>query len=111
MKIYDESGQLLTAVPDLAQGWLEVTKRLVQHHPAQKEKSHMEVMPGTTGLRHLVIDQPARDAWDEYENVQVYHPYTLEELAERNKPTESERLDAVESAILEMMLKGGVAHV
>ncbi len=111
MKVYDESGQLLTVAPDLTKGWLENSQHLVQHHPAQEEKSHIEVMSGTTRLRHLVIDQAARDAWDEYETVQVYHPYTSEELAERNKPTESERLDALESAMLEMMLKGGAAHV
>lgn len=112
MKVYDEAGELLTSMPDLEKGWLEHTRRLVKHHPAQKEKSHAEVMPSTTGLRHLVIDQPARDAWDEYEPVRIYHPYTPEELAERNKPTESERLDAMEAAMLELMLKqGGVANV
>ncbi len=112
MNVYDESGQLLTVAPDLTKGWLEVTQRLVQHHPAQEEKSHMEVMPGTTGLRHLVIDQPARDAWDEYEAVQVYHPYTSEELAEHNKPTMEQRMEAAETALLEMMLQqGGAAHV
>ncbi len=66
MKVYDEAGQLLTSAPDVKKGWLENTQRLVKHYPAQKEKSHVEVMPGTTGLRHLVIDQPAQDAWDEY---------------------------------------------
>ena len=112
MKVYDETGQLLTSVPDLKKGWLENTQRLVKHHPAKEEKSRVEVMPGTTSLRHLVIDQPAQDAWDEYEDVQVYHPYTPEELAERNKPTESERLDVMEAAMLELMLKqGGVANV
>ncbi len=111
MKVYDESNQLLPTALDLEKGWLEHTQRLVQYHPAQVEKSHVEVMPGTTRLRHLVVDQPAREAWDEYENVQIYHPYTSEELAERNKPTESERLDSLESAMLEMMLKGGAAHV
>ncbi len=111
MKIYDESGQLLTAVPDLAQGWLENTQRLVQHHPAQEEKSHLEVMPGTTRLRHLVVDQPARDAWDEYETVQVYHPYTSGELAERNKPTMEQQVNALSDAVLELMLKGGGVNV
>ena len=110
MKIYDEAGQLLTAAPDLTKGRLEHTQRLVQHHPAQEEKSHVEVMPGTDGLRHLVIDQPAQDAWDEYEDAQIYHPYTPEELAERNKPTVEQRLDAAETALLELML-GGAAHV
>ena len=112
MNVYDESGQLLTSAPNLTKGWLENTQRLVQHHPAQEEQSHVEVMPGTTGLRHLVIDQPAWDAWDEYEAVQVYHPYTSEELAEHNKPTLERRVEAAEDALLEMMLQqGGAAHV
>lgn len=112
MKVYDETGQLMATVPDLAKGWLENTQRLVKHHPAQEEKSHVEAMPGTTGLRHLVIDQPARDAWDEYEPVQIYHLYTPEELAERNKPTLEQRVEAAETALLEVMLKqGGAAHV
>ncbi len=111
MKVYDEAGQRLDIVPDLAKGWLEHTQRLVKHHPAQKEKSHVEIMPGTNGLRHLVIDQPEQGAWDEFEDVQIYHPYTPEELAERDKPTESERLDALEGAVLELMLKGGSANV
>ena len=112
MKVYDETGQLLTSAPDLQKGWLENTQRLVKHHPAQEEKSRIEVMPGTTGLRHLVIDQPAQDAWDEYEDVQVYHPYTPEELAERNKPTLEQRVEATETALLEVMLmQGGATHV
>ncbi len=111
MKVYDESGQLLTVVPDLAKGWLQVTQRLVKHHPAQEEKSPMEVMPGTSGLHHLVIDQPARDAWDEYETVQVYHLYTPEELAERNKPTLEQQVNALSDAVLELMLKGGGVNV
>lgn len=112
MKVYDEAGQLLASAPDLQKGWLENTQRLVKHHPAQEEKSRVEVMPGTTGLRHLVIDQPAQDAWDEYEPIQVYHPYTPEELAERNKPTLEQRVEAAETALLEVMLKqGGTAHV
>lgn len=112
MNIYDEAGQLLTSAPDLAKGWLENSRRLVKHHPAQEEKSHTEVMSGTTGLRHLVIDQPARDAWDEYEPVQIYHLYTPEELEDRNKPTLEQRVEAAETALLEMMLQqGGAAHV
>ncbi len=106
MKVYDEAGQLLTSAPDLAKGWLEHTKRLVQHHPAQVERSHVEVMPGTENLRHLVMDQPARDAWDEYEAAQIYHPYTPEEQAEHDKPTLEQRVAVAESALLELMLRG-----
>lgn len=106
MKVYDEAGHILTGNLDLTKGWLEDTQRLVKHHPAQAEKSHVEVMPGTDGLRHLVIDQPEQAAWDEYEPVQIYHLYTPEELAEREKPTLMQRMEAAENALLELMLRG-----
>ena len=42
----------------------------------------------------------ARDAWDEEIAIQIYMPYTQEELdrmeAERNRPTTEERLAALE---------------
>ncbi len=116
MKIYDESGQLLTAAPDPAKGWLSTEQRVSVHHPEQpavQEKSHVEVMPGTDDLRCRVVDvpyQPARPAWDEYETVQVYHPFTPEELAEKAKPTLEERVTAAEDALMELML-GGAANV
>lgn len=106
MKVYDEAGHILTEELDLTKGWLEDAQRLVKHHPAQEEKSHMEVMPGTDGLRRLVIDQPEQAAWDAYEPVQIYHPYTPEELAQREKPTLTQRVEAAEKALLELMLRG-----
>lgn len=105
MKIYDESGQLLDA-PDLAKGWLEPQQRLVQHHPeipAVPARTHSELMAGTEDLYHLVVDEPARaavPAWDEFETVQVYHPYTAEELAELAKPTLEQRVGALEQAVM-----------
>lgn len=107
MNIYDEAGQLMATVPDLAKGWLEDTQRLVQHHPAQTEKSHVEIMQGTHDLRRMVLDQPEQAVWDEYESVQIYHPYSPEELAEREKPTLEQRVEAAENALLEVMLRGG----
>ena len=101
MKIYDESGKVLEA-PDLSMGWVEQKRRLVASHPATEAVTHLEVMPGTDGLRRLVVDTPARAAWDEYEDYGVYHPYTEEELARLNAPTDRQRLEAAEAAILEL---------
>ncbi len=115
MKIYDEAGELLEQQPDLEKGWLESRSQVSVHHPArpeQPEVNHIEEMPGTDGLRCVVVDRPyvpAEPAWDEYEMVQVYHPYTPEELEERNKPSVEQRLTAAETALLEMMLKSGGA--
>ena len=101
MTIYDEAGKVLEA-PDLSMGWVEQKHRLVASHPATEAVTHLEVMAGTDGLRRLVVDTPARAAWDEYEDYGVYHPYTEEELAAMNAPTAAQRLDAAEAAILEL---------
>ena len=102
MKIYDEAGALLTGEPDLTAGYLTQEQRVTAHHKAVAEKSHLEVMEGAEGLRRRVVDRPARPAWDEYETVGVYHPYTAEELAARDTPTTADRLSACEAAILEL---------
>ena len=110
MKIYDEEGRQLDA-PDLGKGWLETTQRVVAHHPAEPEipeVTHIEVMEGTNGLRKLVVDKPAvpaKDAWDEYESVQIYRPYTPEELEQHDVVPSpganyEQRLAALERAAL-----------
>ena len=110
MKIYDESGQVLAA-PDLDKGWLETTQRLVAHHPEEPGRpavTHTEVMAGTKDLRKLVVDElarPAKDAWNEYETVQIYHPYTPDELSQReqiaNAQNYGQRIAALERAVLQ----------
>lgn len=51
-----------------------------------------------------------RAAWDEYEDICRYMEYTESELQEihhnQNKPTLEERIEVIESAILEMILGG-----
>ena len=62
------------------------------HHDAVEEVSHLEVMPGTEdmnggkGLRAKVIDVPAQEAGDEYEDCLYYPPSTEEELAASHPP-------------------------
>ena len=58
MKIYDEAGALLTGDPDLTAGYLTHEQRLAAHHKVVKEKSHLEVMVGTDGLRRKVVIRP-----------------------------------------------------
>ena len=101
MKIYDETGKVLEA-PDLSAGWVEQKRRLVASHPATEAVTRLEVMPGTDGLRRLVVETPARAAWDEEEDYGVYHLYTDEELAAMTVPTTEQRLEASEAAILEL---------
>ena len=88
MKIYDESLEHELTDPDLTKGELEIAERLAAHHPEQQRQTHLEVMPGSVskfapnGLRHVVEDVPYKEAWDEYETVQRYVPYSDEKLAE-----------------------------
>lgn len=109
MKIYDEDLKIELIKPDLDKGHLVPARRLVAHHEAVERVFHYEIMAGTVaedcpeGLRQEVTDIPARAAWDEYEDVQRYVPYTEAELTE--KTAESERKAAEEKAQQEAIEK------
>ena len=87
MKIYDETTGAEIVVPDETKGYLYEGHRVVKHI-----EDAYEVMDGTVT-----------------EDCQFYHAYTAEELAEREKPTLQEQVDANAAAILELaqMLAGG----
>lgn len=104
MKIYNEKMERLEK-PDLSAGWLEERVHTI-HHAAVKaveEIWHHEVIAeypnGGRDVRR-VIDRPGveeKEAWDEHVEIQIYHPYTAEELAERaQKPTLEERMSKLE---------------
>ena len=92
MNIYHEETLELIPSPDLSIGYTYPGRRFVAHHEAVEEQYHYEVMPKTEsmrdgkGLRTKVIDVPAREAWDEYEECLYYRPYTEEELAAMHPP-------------------------
>lgn len=96
MKTYDETTGAELSAPDLEAGYLYPGQRLVAHHEVTEATTHLELMPGTValnggkGLRQIVVDEPARPAWDEYEDCQYYHAYTAEELAERAAQQEAD---------------------
>lgn len=104
MKIYDEITKAEMITPDLDKGYLYTARRVAEHVPESRE-----VMQGTVteenpqGLMRII---PAHDV---YEDCQFYHAYTAEELAEREKTTLQEQVDANAAAILELaqMLAGG----
>ncbi len=85
--------------PDESAGYLYAGQRIVKH-----VGETTEIMTGTgdadcpQGLRRII---PAHDV---YEDCQYYHAYTEEELAERDKPTAEQRLDALESANNDIIL-------
>lgn len=106
MKIYDEALKNEITEPDLEKGKLVDAKRLVAHHEEQQRVIHLEIMEGTDvfgGLRHEVEDTPYKAAWDEYEDVQKYVPYTKAELDKiaADKKAEEERKAAEEQAAKE----------
>lgn len=113
MKIFDESLTTELNNPDLEKGRLEPARHLVEHHEAVERVFHLEVMEGTVslenpkGLRHEVEDVAPKAAWDEWEDVQKYVPYTEEELAkiaadkkaeEERKATEAEEMRKMQEA-------------
>lgn len=117
MKIYDEHWNELVE-PDLSLGRLEPARRLAAHHeavPGLPAVYGWQVLEGTGGLhpgglrQRVVVTPavPAAPAWDEYEDCQLYRPYTEEELAAMAAPTLEERVAAVEGAMLELLLGGG----
>lgn len=92
MKIYDELTHEEIQNPDLSLGYTYPGRRFVAHHDAVTEQYHYEIMSRTEsmrdgkGLRTKVIDVPAREAWDEYEQCLYYHAYTKEELDAMQQP-------------------------
>lgn len=103
MKIYDEALEHELQNPDLTRGKLETAQRVTVHHDAVPASVRYEVMPGTVtadcpeGLRQE-ITTPAQEAWDEYEDVQRYVPYTDAELSEIAEKAQAERAAAEQAA-------------
>lgn len=110
MEIYNEQMERIEN-PDLSLGYLRPSTR-TEHHDAVEgvqERWHYETIaeyPNGGKDIHKVIDVvgvPAQEAWDEEIPIQIYVPYTQEELdaieAEKNKPTAEERIAALETAL------------
>ena len=118
-EIYNEQMEHIEN-PDLTLGYLRPSTR-TEHHEAVEgvtEVWHYETIAEyTNGGKDVqkVIDVPgvaARAAWDEEIPIQIYVPYTQEELdrmeAERNKPTTDERIAQIEvqnETLLECLLE------
>lgn len=96
MKIYDAALEHELQNPDMTLGKLETAKRVTVHHEAVPASVRYEVMARTVtddfpdGLRQE-ITTPAQDAWDEYEEVQRYVPYTDAELADIAEKAQAEK--------------------
>lgn len=103
MRILDLNGMELEN-PDLSLGYLMKEEIFISHHEAVEavaEQWHYETAAVyENGGRDVkkVIDIPgveAKDAWDEYDTVQRYIPYTDEELEAMNAPSPQDDMDAM----------------
>ena len=116
MRILDKNNVEITA-PELSLGHLVEEEVFLAHHPAVeavREQWHYEtVYEYLNGGKDVVkvVDVPgveAKDAWDEYETIKRYVPYTEEELAAleeaRNKPTLESRVETLETTTDDMIL-------
>ena len=113
MEIYNENMERIEN-PDLTLGYLRPGTR-TEHHEAVEgvqEVWHYETVAeypnGGKDVRK-VVDVPgveAQAAWDEEIPIQIYMPYTQEELdrmeAERNKPAMEDRLIALEEENIQL---------
>lgn len=112
MKIIDINGNPMET-PDLFLGWLEEKTQTIHYDAVAgvEEVSHYETLaeyPNGGKDVQKVVDVPgveAKDAWDEEEQVQVYHLYTAEELAAqaeaKKKAEEAAAAEAKKKAELE----------
>ena len=119
MEIYNENMERIEH-PDLTLGYIKLGTRTKHHEAVEgvQEVWHYETVAeypnGGKDIRK-VVDVPgveAQAAWDEVIPIQIYVPYTQEELdrmeAERNKPKTEERiaqLEAQNETLLECLLE------
>ena len=114
-EIYNESMERIEN-PDLTLGYLRPGTRTVHHDAVEgvDEVWHYEtvaVYPNGGKDIRKVVDVPgveAKPAWDEEIQIQIYVPYTQEELdrmeAERNKTTQEERITQLETTTDDIIL-------
>lgn len=90
MTVYNQDKTEILTEYDLEKGYLQADKLFIKRHKAVKaveEQGHYETTKEyANGGKDVewVIDVPgveAKPAWDEYEDIQVYIPYSEKELA------------------------------
>ena len=92
MRVFDESKQNELSNFDLEKGYLKADKLCIAHHDevqAVEEQGHYETIAeypnGGKDLKWVVDVEKVehKDAYDEYEDIQVFVPYTAEEIEKR----------------------------
>lgn len=114
-EIYNENMERIEN-PDLTLGYLKPGTRTEHHEVVEgvQEVWHYETVaeyPNGGKDVQRVVDVPgveAKPAWDEEIPIQIYAPYTQEELdrmeAERSKPTQEERITQLETTTDDIIL-------
>jgi hypothetical protein len=120
MKILDQQGNEILN-PDLGKGHLEPDKLTIHHDAVESvaEQSHLRTVrtyPNGGKDMEKVVDVSGivgHDAYDEYEDIQRYIPYTDAELAaierQKNTPTLESRVAALEEMQLAQIMGGDEA--
>lgn len=105
MKVYNKEKTILLTEYDLTKGYLIEDQLFVKHHnaiEAVEEQGHYETIAEySNGGKEVewVIDIPGvefKDAWDEYEDINVYIPFTNKRLAEIEIKELKEKLAATD---------------
>lgn len=121
MKVYNENKTEVLEIYDLELGYLKADKILKESHEAVPEVPAITVETKVAeitasggkveeigGKQYKVVEEflnggktveeiketpaiPAKEAYDEYEDIQVYTPYTVEELAKRKQQKYEDR--------------------
>lgn len=119
MKVYnaDKTTQLFSY--DLESGKLVEDKLLIAHHPAEpeiKEVKHREVKRFHNGgaSAEWVVDVegvPAKEAWDEYEDILVYRPFNAEELQQKRVSEIRKRLSQLSEDFVQSWAGAYIADI
>ena len=110
MKIYNQEKTQVLEKPDLKKGYLMEDKIIVKTIPATEEvqeQFHYEYKDYPSGGRDRikVVDvpyQPAKQEIYQYEDIQVYIPYTEEELTQKEIYELEERLKELSQDIIQI---------
>lgn len=103
MKVYNDQKTMELQNYDLSKGYLKSDRLLIAYHEPVLEKpeiGHYETRkyPNGGSDRRWVVDVPevkAKDAWEEYEDILVYVPFTTEEM-------EAKRADEIKARLAEL---------
>ena len=111
MRIFDQNNNLLETV-DKSKGYLKRDSLFLRHHEAVEAvapKGHYEtVKEYPNGGKDVawVVDVPgvaAKDAWDEYEDILRFVPYTADQLAQKRIAELKESLQSTDYLILKVV--------